>query len=121
MSGQTFVDLKGELKWRFGQRAKNPYQVEHDRLFDAIRNNKPHMEAENGAKSTMTAILGRLCTYTGKRITWEKALNSKVVLMPDDIGYEDGTWTGTPPNKPDENGAYPIAIPGNKKWFQRLV
>ena len=121
VSGQAFVDLKGKLKWRFGQRAKNPYQVEHDRLFDAIRNNKPHMEAENGAKSTMTAILGRLCTYTGKRITWEKALNSKVVLMPDDIGYEDGIWTGTPPSKPYENGAYPVAVPGNKEWFQRLV
>ena len=121
LKNHIFTNLKREFKWRFEQRAKNPYQVEHDRLFDAIRNNKPHMEAENGAKSTMTSILGRLATYTGKRITWEKALNSMVVLMPDDIGYENGTWTGTPPSKPDANGAYPIAVPGNKEWFQKLI
>jgi predicted dehydrogenase len=121
LKNHIFTNLKHEFIWRFEQRAKNPYQVEHDRLFDAIRNNKPHMEAENGAKSTMTSILGRLATYTGKRITWEKALNSKIVLMPDDISCENGTWTGTPPSKPDANGAYPIAAPGNKEWFQKLI
>ena len=121
VGGKAFVNLKGELKWRFGQRSKNAYQVEHDVLFDAIRNNKPHNEADYGAKSTMTAILGRLATYTGRRLTWDQAFNSKVVLMPDDIGYENGKWTGTPPTKPDANGAYPIAVPGSKEWFQKLI
>ena len=121
VSGQVFFNRQGELKWRFGRRSKNPYQVEHDRLFDAIRNNKPHMEAEYGAKSTMTAILGRLATYTGKRLTWDQALNSKVVLMPNDIGYKNGVWTGTPPSKPDGQGSYPVAVPGDKEWFQKLI
>ena len=121
VSGQIFFNGQGELKWRFGRRSKNPYQVEHDRLFDAIRNNKPHMEAEYGAKSTMTAILGRLATYTGKRLTWDQALNSKVVLMPNDIGYKNGVWTGTPPSKPDGQGSYPVAVPGDKEWFQNCL
>ena len=32
--------------------------------------------------STLMAILGRMATYTGKRVTWEQALNSKENLMP---------------------------------------
>ena len=46
--------------------ANNAYQAEHDALFDAIRNDKPYNEAEYGATSTMTAILGRMATYSGQ-------------------------------------------------------
>jgi hypothetical protein len=44
-------------------------QIEHDRLFDAIRNDRPHNEAVYGAESTMTAILGRMAAYSGKMVT----------------------------------------------------
>src|ERR1043166_509071 len=65
ISGHT---IRGENAWRFKGGGKNPYQQEHDDLFDAIRNNKPYNEAENGAHSTMTAIFGRMATYSGKMI-----------------------------------------------------
>ena len=83
------------------------YQAEHDVLFDAIRNDKPHNEAEYGALSTMTAIMGRMATYSGKLITWDEAFNSTLALVPKDLSDNM-----TPPVLPDENGFYPVAKPG---------
>ena len=92
-----------------GEDDKNPYQVEHDKLFASIRSGGHINDAENGAKSTMTAILGRMATYTGKLITWEEAMNSEKVLVP----VEDGlTWDSKPPVLPDAEGKYVIPIPG---------
>ena len=56
---------------------QNPYQVEHDRLFAAVRQGTPHNEAKYGAESTLTAIMGRMATYSGKMVTWEDALGSE--------------------------------------------
>ncbi len=100
--------ITGPNAWRFTERgAKDPYQQEHDDLFEAIRNDKPYSEAENGAKSTLTAIMGRMATYSGKVITWEEALNSQIDLMPTDF-----SWEAMPKVLPDANGFYPVAIPG---------
>ncbi len=94
--------------WRFKSEKKiDPYQQEHDDLFDAIRNNKPFNEAENGAKSSLTAIMGRMATYSGKVIEWKDALNSKINLMPDNY-----SWDATPKVLPGADGWYPHAIPG---------
>lgn len=89
----------------------NPYQVEHDDIFQAIRTGAPgYSEAEYGAMSTMTAILGRLCTYSGKVIKMEDALNSQVSIMPKEYGLD-----AEAPVKPNDKGEYPIAIPGKSK------
>jgi len=88
----------------------DPYQVEHDHLFDAIRNNKPYNEAENGAKSTMTSIFGRMATYSGQEIKWEDAINSQIALRPE--GY---TFDSKPPTTPNAEGWYPIPMPGRTK------
>ena len=98
----------GENAWKFrSPGARDPYQQEHDDLFDAIRNDKPYNEAERGAKSSMTAILGRMATYSGKVIDWEQAINSEKSIMPKDFA-----WDAETPNKPDADGMYPHAIPG---------
>ena len=99
--------ITGANAWKYRGGGKDPYQQEHDDLFDAIRNDKPYNEAERGALSSMTAILGRMCTNSGKEITWEEALNSKLDLMPSEF-----TWDAKPKVLPDENGIYPFAIPG---------
>jgi myo-inositol 2-dehydrogenase / D-chiro-inositol 1-dehydrogenase len=85
------------------------YQIEHDVLFDAIRNDRPHNETERCAKAAMTGILGRMAAESGKLITWEQALASDLELAP---GLDQLTWDGEPPVKPDEHGQYPIAMPG---------
>ena len=97
-----------------GEDDKNPYQVEHDELFEAIRKGGYINNAEFGAKSTMTAILGRMATYTGKQVTWEEAMNSEHELVPDENSL---TWATLPPVTPDENGNYPIPVPGITKLF----
>lgn len=89
----------------------NPYQVEHDKLFAAIAKGKYKFDdTENGAKSTMTAIMGRMATYTGQMITWEDAINSNVDLSPAKYA-----WDANPPVMPDAKGYYPIAVPGASK------
>ena len=99
--------ITGANAWKYRGGGKDPYQQEHDDLFDAIRNDKPYNEAEYGALSSLTAILGRMCTNSGKEITWEEALNSKLDLIPSEF-----TWDAKPKVLPDENGIYPFAIPG---------
>ncbi len=85
----------------------NPYQVEHDKLFASIRNGGVIADADNGAKSTLTAIMGRMATYSGKEITWDQALNSNLQLMPENVD-----WNSNPPTIPDVNGLYSIPTPG---------
>lgn len=96
--------------WQSPRGGKSPYQVENDVLFHAIRNDLPHNEAENGAMSTMTAILGRLATYSGKVVQWEEALASDIRLTMD-----AEAWTDEAPVQPLQDGGYPIAKPGETK------
>ena len=95
-----------------GNKDPNPYQVEHDKLFQAIRNGEVISDAENGAKSTLSAIMGRMATYSGQLITWEQAMNSETQLVPDNL-----SWDSKPPVMPDENGNYPIPVPGQFKIY----
>ncbi len=86
----------------------NPYQVEHDMLFAAIAKGEfKFADTENGAKSTMTSLLGRAATYSGKLVTWDEALNSKISLMPKEFA-----WDANPPVMPNADGYYAIPIPG---------
>ncbi len=110
-SSGVIIDRKNELIYKHrDQNDPNPYQVEHDLLFKSIREGGVINNLEYGAKSTLTAILGRYATYSGQVITWEDALNSTKQLMPATVGWDDA-----PPILPDENGFYPIAIPGKTK------
>jgi len=88
------------------------HQLEHFPLMEAIRNNKPYNEAENGAKSTLTAIMGRMATYSGKLVTWEEALNSKVDLFPEHLAFDAPTKVN-----PGPDGHYAYAIPGKTVAF----
>jgi hypothetical protein len=55
----------------------------------------------------MTAILGRMCTYSGKVITWDEAIASNLNLAPDEFSMQ-----ATPKSLPDANGLYQLAVPG---------
>jgi predicted dehydrogenase len=105
VSGYT---IRGANPWRFrAEGARDAYQQEHDDLFDAIRNDKPFNEAEYGAKSSFTAILGRMATYSGKMLDWEKAINSEISVMPKEFA-----WDAETPVNPGPDGIYPRAVPG---------
>jgi len=107
------TDYKGNTLFKHnGSKDPNPYQVEHDELFEAIAKGQyKFADAENGAKSTMTSILGRMATYSGQVITWDKAINSGLDLAPKTFA-----WDADMPLKPDANGLYPVAVPGKTKF-----
>ncbi|MEM7306485.1 MAG: Gfo/Idh/MocA family oxidoreductase [Planctomycetota bacterium] len=96
-----------EGDWRYDGERNDPYQVEHDDLFHAIRNDVPYNEAEYGALSTMTSVFGRMATYSGKELKWDDALASNRSLSPATYA-----WDAEPPVMPDAEGRYPIPTPG---------
>ena len=105
---------KADLLWQHQGPRPSPYQVEHDLLFDAIRNDKPHNEAERCAKAAMTGILGRMAVESGKLVTWDQALASTLELAPNLL---EMTSDSAPPVQPDAQGRYPVAQPGITKAF----
>lgn len=88
----------------------NPYQEEHNVLFKAIRENTALNNAEFGAKSTLTALMGRMASYSGNVVTWDEALNSDLQLMPEEID-----WGYQPVPQPLADGTYACPIPGETK------
>jgi len=105
-------DAKGKVVWRFRGPDNQPYQVEHDVLYDHIRNDKPINNAHYTAESTLTSILGRMATYSGQSVSWEQALDSDLDTMPKELA-----WDADPGPKPGPDGLYPCPVPGQGKYF----
>ena len=102
------IDLNGNEIYSYKQKGdKSPYQIEHDKLFKSIRDGNIINDGEYGAKSTLTAIMGRMATYTGQEIKWNQIMESDQNLVPDNLD-----WSSTPPVTPNSEGKYPIPIPG---------
>jgi myo-inositol 2-dehydrogenase / D-chiro-inositol 1-dehydrogenase len=114
--------ITGENAWRFtGKQERERYQQEHDDLFAAIRNDTPYNEAEYGATSSMTAVMGRMATYSGKEIEWEKAINSPLDTMVkgiDQVSFEEALNLKTP-SSPDQYGWYEIPAPGKTDPYKQ--
>jgi hypothetical protein len=83
------------------------YVEEQRALFDSIRAGKPLNNGDYMANSTMIGLMGRMCCYTGRKLTWEQAINSTQKSLPDYVG-----WDMEPPVKPGEDGLYPCPVPG---------
>lgn len=107
----TIYNPDGSVKWEY-EYPKNSdgvstdvvkipaYVQEHIHLVTAIRNNAPVQEAEQTAISTLTAIMGRISAYTGKKTTWEQMMNSTLKLGPQE--YHLG----------DLDIEFPVPVPG---------
>jgi myo-inositol 2-dehydrogenase/D-chiro-inositol 1-dehydrogenase len=74
--------IEGETTWKYRGDKNNMYQTEHDELFAAIRSGTPINNGHYMSVSTMVAIMGRMATYSGKKITWDQAINSTEDLTP---------------------------------------
>jgi predicted dehydrogenase len=107
------TDHKDSTLYLFDKKGENnPYQAEHDELFAAIAKGEyKFADAENGAKSTMTAVLGRMATYSGQVVSWDKAINSGIDLQPKVYDF-----AAAPPVLPNADGFYAIATPGITKY-----
>ena len=111
ISGGRIFDTSGKeiFKCKEGKGQRGGHQQEHHDLFADIRNGILPNETEYGAKSTMTAIFGRMATYSGREIMWDDAINSEISLCNVDAltGMNDKA-----PIQPDADGNYPVPVPG---------
>ncbi len=81
-AGRNRYEIIGPNAWTFSRRDDNqPYDHEHVVLYRRIRSNEPINALQDVAHSTLTAIMGRMSTYTGRAVTWEQALNSEQDLI----------------------------------------
>ena len=55
---------------------------EHKDLVASITGGPYLNHGERIAHNTLVAIMGRMSAYTGKVVSWEAAMNSKLDLMP---------------------------------------
>ena len=78
-------------------------------MFAALRKGEIYNEGEFGAKSTMTSILGRMATYSGKVVKWDDAIKSDNALADFD---SFASMNDEAPVKPESDGRYPIPVPG---------
>ena len=111
-SGAKLFDAKGNQTWEFGKGGRGGHQQEHHDLFADFRGGERPNEAEYGAKSTMTSILGRMATYSGQEISWEDAVNSQHQLSDIDSYH---SFSDTAPVQPNEDMSYNIPMPGTHK------
>ena len=106
-------DFKGEVQWRYkvaeGE-SNDGHQMEHFPLMKAIRENKDYNEAERGALSSLTAIMGRMATYSGKEVNFQEMMDKAIRTMPEDI-----SWDSDPPVMPDKDGNYKLPMPADFK------
>lgn len=84
----TSALIKGEKPWRYEGPKLASHQVEHDELFAELRAGKIPNDGDRMAQSTLMGIMGRMSAYSGKELTWEKALASKLDTMPKDLDWK---------------------------------
>jgi myo-inositol 2-dehydrogenase / D-chiro-inositol 1-dehydrogenase len=98
---------KGELKWQMPREDEAPEINRYREMFAAMEAGDPINDSFSMGRSTMLAILGRMATHSGQRITWDEAIASNKVLAP--ARY---AWDVAPPVLPKADGSYPFPIPG---------
>ncbi len=96
--------IKGATNWSYSGKEPDMYDQEHVDIFTALRAGTPFNDGELATKSSLMAILGRMATYSGQRVTWDQALNSKL-----ELGPKEYDWAATPPE-------VVVAQPGNRSY-----
>lgn len=80
--------ITGATNWKFEGTKPVSHQVEHDELFAEFRAGKLTDDGDRMAKSTLMGIMGRMAAYTGKEVTWQMALESKLDTMPRNLSWD---------------------------------
>ncbi len=102
--GQVYLDgssgrIIGENPYEYDGHNADPYVQEHAVLIESIRNGEGRNEAAQVARSTMSAIAGRMAAYTGRSMKWDWAFQrSELDLKPGK--YEFGKLPVDPPAIP---------------------
>jgi predicted dehydrogenase len=112
VSGSKIYDANDKVVYNFADKGGNGHQQEHHDLFADLRAGRLPNEGEWGAKSTMTAIFGRMATYSGKMLKWDDCINSEISLAPVET-YHD--FDDKAPVQPLADGKYALPTPGKTK------
>jgi predicted dehydrogenase len=105
--------IKGSTEWKFGGKMKvAPMVQEHMDLIAAIRSGTKYCEGWHGATSSMTAVLGRMATYSGQTVKWDDAIAKGTSEFPQQLA-----WDAKAPVAQNADGDYPIPIPGVYKAY----
>jgi predicted dehydrogenase len=89
----------------------SPWQYEWNDFIHSIRNDRPHNEVKRAIYSDLTTLMGRAACHTGQTVTWDQIMKSRFQFCDylDDLDYDSPA-----PVKADEDGQFPVPIPG--KW-----
>lgn len=101
---------RDQIVWRAAKEPCSPWQAEWNVLLDAIRNDRPHNEAERAAYANLAFNLGRAAAHTGKVVTWDEALASNFEYF---SGIDELDENSPAPVQADAQGRYPAPVPGN--------
>ena len=108
--GLKVTEAGAKIELKFG----NPYVQEHYDLQQAIAQDKKIHEGWYGAINSMTAVMGRMATYSGQAIKWDELVSKGADSFPTEL-----SWEANPPVMPDANGFYPVPMPGKFRPFPR--
>jgi len=103
---------KDNIAWTPTKDAYSPWQYEWNVFIDSIRNDRPHNEIKRAVYSDLTSLMGRAACHTGQTVTWDQIMKSNFQFCDylDDLDFDSPV-----PVKADENGQFPVPIPGQWK------
>ena len=110
----VLFDQNGDVIWKCDSKsARDESLVKHyQTYFAALRNGDRPNEIQQAADSTLTAILGRTATATGKITRWNDLLKSKHQFA-DVRGIQ--TLADEAPVCPDAKGNYAVSVPSVRR------
>lgn len=91
--GRAYVDfgtayIEGQNPFKYDGPSVQPHVQEYADMIESIRSGNPINEGKQVAESTMTAIMGRVCAYTGRALKWDWIMNaSKLDLSPEKMEF----------------------------------
>ncbi|UCG57217.1 MAG: Gfo/Idh/MocA family oxidoreductase [Phycisphaerales bacterium] len=103
---------KGNIAWTPTKDAHSPWQYEWNVFIDSIRKDRHHNELKRAIYSDLTTLMGRAACHTGQTVTWDDITKSRFQFCDylDELDYDSPA-----PVKADENGRFPVPIPGQWK------
>ncbi len=84
--GSRITDRQGKEIWTQSGSISDAYKQEHKDLIDSIRAGAPIVELQQTAESSLTAVMGRMAAYSGKKVSWDfVTTESQLNLFPETI------------------------------------
>jgi predicted dehydrogenase len=107
---------KEAILWTAAQPEVSPYRLEWEHLVAAIRAGTPYNEAKRGAEASLVTAMGRFAAHVGRTVTYDEMLAST-----DDLTAGIDSLTDSSPAllTRNENGLYPVPMPGRFKFEYR--